>query len=152
MTPILISLAVAAILLAIAVLEAKTGRIANWLIAVLLVAFAAKAVVFPDQVNVIWQVAFAFAVLAAGFGLFVAGAFGAGAAKLSAAVALFLPLDRLGTLGLIMLAAVILGILVFGLLRSAFGAEDSDWKSMQSRIVPMSFPIGVTALCGLFLV
>ncbi|MEY1555613.1 prepilin peptidase [Yoonia sp. R2331] len=150
MTLTMIHAAVAALLVLAAIFDSKNAKIPNWLIGLFALVFIAQIILLPGSVDLIWQPVFALCVLIAGFGLFATGGFGAGAVKLMAVTALFMPLDRLGMLGLTLVAAVILSLFFFGLLRSMFGSESSSWKVLQSRIIPMAFPIAVTGIIGMF--
>ena len=141
---------VAAVLVVAAFWDAKTAKIPNWLVLGLAALFVVKLVIWPGSADILWQVGFAAAVFAGGFGLFAAGAMGAGAVKLAAATALFMPLDRLGTLGLAMIAAIIVAMIVIGFLRGTLGSEDSSWACLRKRIIPMAVPIGITGIVGLF--
>lgn len=140
---------VAAGLILAAVWDAKTAKIPNWLVLSLVVVFAAKWALDPATVS-LWQIGFAGLIFAGGFGLFVAGAMGAGAIKLATATALFMPLDRLGMLGLAFVLAVILSMIVIGAVRGAIGSDDSAWACLRKRIIPMAVPIALTGLAGLF--
>ena len=150
MSLIAISYVVAALLVVAAILDAKNAKIPNWLVGLFVVVFVGKVVLFPQSVDFAWQLVFAVCVLIGGFGLFATGGFGAGAVKLMTVTALFMPLDRLGILGLTLLAGIIVSLIVFGLLRSMFGAEDSGWKVLQKRVIPMAVPIGATGIIGMF--
>lgn len=148
MIPELMTYGVAALMVLAVFWDSKFGKIPNWLALGLVAVYAAKAVlVGPFD---IWQVVFAACVFVVGFGLFAMGAIGAGAVKLLAAVALFMPRDALGSLGLFLLIAVILSLLLFSLLRGAWGNDDSGWAVLRKRVIPMAFPIGMTGLFGLF--
>ncbi len=146
----LISYCVAALLVVAAILDCKTAKIPNWLVGVFVLLFIAKVILFPQAVDILWQLVFAVCVLLAGFGLFAMGGFGAGAVKLMAVTALFMPLDRLGTLGLILLAGIIISLFLFGFLRSLFGSEDSGWKVLTKRVIPLAVPIAATGILGMF--
>lgn len=150
MVTTLIIYAVSAVLVGIMVMEAKNGKIPNLLIGVLILLFVPLA--YLGDINVLRQVGIAFAVLISGYALFAFGAFGAGAVKLSAAVTLFLPFDALDVLGIFLVTAVIFALILFGTLRSMFGHGNQTWYVLANRVVPMSVPIGVTTICGLFLV
>ncbi len=146
-----ISYAVGALLVVAAVMDTKMSRIPNWLVLVLAALFVAKVVLFPQSVDLIWQIVFAVCVFVGGFALFAAGAFGAGAVKLAGVTALFMPLDWIGTLGLILLAGIFATGFLSGLARSMWGGEDSSWTVLAKRIIPLAIPIAVTGLAGLFL-
>ena len=151
MTLEMIHIGVMALLVVAAVWDMRMARIPNWLVLLFLPLFALKAFLFPQDVDLLWQIVFAAVVFAAGFGLFAAGAIGAGAVKLMAATALFMPMDRLGVIGLTLLAAVIGGLILFGTLRNMFGAEDASWACLRKRIIPMAVPIAVTGVTALLL-
>ena len=50
MTPMMISYAIAAVIVVAAVLDAKLGKIPNWLIGIGILVFLAKAFMFPQTV------------------------------------------------------------------------------------------------------
>ncbi len=150
MSILMISYTVAALLVVAAILDAKTAKIPNWLIGIFVLLFIAKVILYPQTVDIMWQLIFAFCVLIGGFGLFATGGFGAGAVKLMAVTALFMPLDRLGMLGLSLLAGIIISLFLFGFLRSLFGSEDSSWKVLRARVIPMAVPIAASGILGMF--
>lgn len=152
MTLTVIHAAVAAFLAVAALWDAKTAKIPNWLIYVGLGLFVIKAIFVPETIDFAWQIALAVIVFVAGFALFTTGAIGAGAVKLMSVAALFMPLDRLGVIGLTLVGAIILSLIVFGFLRTMFGHDDHGWACLQRRIIPMAVPIGITAAVGLFVV
>ena len=148
MGPEIMVWAVAAALVAAIFWDCRFGKIPNWLVLGVVALYGAKLALFGGVD--LWQLVFAGGVFVAGFGLFAVGAFGAGAVKLMAAVALFMPLDALGTLGLTLLAAIIASLVLFSVLRGMAGRDDSPWSVLRKRVIPLAFPIGLTGLVGLF--
>ena len=150
MTPDILSYAVAAMLLVAALLDCRTGRIPNWLAMIGVALFVLKLAVFPGSVAIWPQLALALGVLVGGFGLFAAGAFGAGAVKLAFVAALFMPVEHALWLLGVLVAAIIASLIVFGTLRAVFGGEESGWAVLRRRVIPLAVPIAATALVGLF--
>ncbi len=151
MTLELINYAVMAILVAAALLDARSSKIPNWLIYLLLAIFGVKAAVFPEAIDIYWQIGAAVIVFLVGLGAFAMGAFGAGAVKLSAAVMLFMPFASWLSLAAIMFGFAFAFTFIFMGVRAFFGSEDSNWACLRKRIVPLSWPIGATAFVGMFL-
>ena len=83
--------AVAAILIVAMVLEIRTGRIPNWLTALPLVVFAGLLFVADDRNPLYSQLGLAAGVFVFGLLMFGIGGMGAGAVKLMAGTALFIP-------------------------------------------------------------
>ena len=150
MTLEIITYAVCAAILVAAFLDLRFAKIPNWIVYLLLALFGVKAAIFPESVDLYWQIGVAVAVFAAGLALFAVGAIGAGAVKLGASVMLFMPLGSWGWLLGIFVAAVLAFTFLFIILQATIGGEDSKWASLRKRIVPMSWPIGTMALAGLF--
>ena len=150
MTPLMISYAVAALLVVAALLDCRTGRIPNWLAMVGVGLFVVKLALFPESVAIWPQLALAVGVLVGGFGLFAAGAFGAGAVKLAFVTALFVPVDMALWLLGVLVAAIIASLVLFGTLRALFGGEDSGWSVLRRRVIPLAVPIAMTGIVGLF--
>ena len=151
MTPDLIAYAVAALLAVAAVLDMKNARIPNWLVLAIVALFPLQWLMFPETVTPVSQLIFAVVVFVLGFGLFMTGGFGAGAVKLMAATALFLPADQpLWMLGLFF-ACVIGALILFGLARMFAGSETSGWAVLRKRVIPMAAPIAATGWIGMFL-
>ena len=143
--------AMAAVVVTAMVVEARTGKIPNWLTLIPPIMFAAVAFTAPDLGAVLWQLVFAAVVFAFGVFLVVAAGFGAGAVKLMGGVALFMPM---GNGFVILIAFVVLMLLCTFLvvqIRKAIGAEDSAWHVLSNPVVPMSLPIGLTGLLAFFL-
>jgi prepilin peptidase CpaA len=91
-----------------------TYRIPNWLTAAIALLFFPMAALtgLPFE-NVLWQCAGAVVLLAVGFGLFAAGLWGGGDAKLLAAAALWFPWPTLGLfIGYTALAGGVLAALI----------------------------------------
>lgn len=150
MTLEIISYVVAAAIVVAAALDLRVAKIPNWIIYVLVVLFAVKAYMFPEAVDLYWQLGIAVVVFVAGLVLFAFGAMGAGAVKLGAAVMLFMPLAEWGWLLGIFVGALFAFTFLFIIAQGLFGGEDSKWASLRKRVVPMSWPIGTMALAGLF--
>ena len=150
MTLELISYAVGAAILVAAFLDARVAKIPNWIIFVLLGLFAVKAVMFPETTDLYWQVGIAAAIFVFGLIMFAAGAIGAGAVKFASVLMLFMPLAQWGWLLAIFIAGLFGYTFLFIFLQGFFGDENSGWAALRKRIVPMSWPIGTTALFGLF--
>jgi prepilin peptidase CpaA len=151
MTLDILHAALVAVLLLVAFLDARSGRIPNWAIFLIVGLFAVKAYLFPGAVSLYWQAGVAVAVLIAGIGLFMLGGLGAGAVKLAVAVTLFMPLGQWHWLLATFVGSVIIFLLVFSVLRSTANVEKTHWVALKKRVIPMAFPIGTTALVGLYL-
>ncbi|MEL6681752.1 MAG: prepilin peptidase [Pseudomonadota bacterium] len=134
------------LIVAAMVIEARTGKIPNWLTLIPPVMFAIIAFTATDLTPIWWQLAFAAAVFAFGLFLFTSKVFGAGAVKLMGSVALFMPLVN-GFLVTIAFIVAMLGCTFLVVqIRKVIGSEESDWHVLANAVVPMSLPIGVTAL------
>ena len=147
----LVPYAMAAILLAAMLLEMRTGRIPNWLTLLPFVLFILLAASGADRSALAWQLGLAALVFVLGIGLFIVGGIGAGAVKLAAGLALFVPwamgLKALGSfVGLLFLTTFLVVQI-----RKGFGSEQSKWYVMSHNVLPMSLPIGLTGLAVLFL-
>lgn len=150
MTIEMIHYAVLAVLVVAAILDARSSKIPNWSIYLLLAIFGVKAAVFPDVVDLYVQIGAAAVVFIVGLGGFALGAFGAGAVKLLSATTLFLPVEHGLALAAILFGAAFVFTFLFMFLRGMFGSEDSKWASMRKRIVPLSWPIGTMTAIALF--
>lgn len=144
------SVAMAAVLIAAMVIELRTGRIPNWLTLVPLALFAVVFVLAEDRSPLLIQLALAAVVFAVGLGLFATGAIGAGAVKLIAGLALFVPLGSAFYTLLIFLAVFFVSAFLFVQVRKLIGSEQSKWHVMANAVIPLSFPICVAGLFGLF--
>ena len=143
-------IAVAAVLVATAVYDMKSGRIPNWVALVLVAIFGAFAFATMTLTGVMWQLIFAAGVFGFGLVLYVITGAGAGAIKLMAAAALFMPIDRGAALfGILILAMFALGVIVT-IINRTLRSENSNWAFLKSPIMPLSLPVGATALLGMF--
>ncbi len=144
--------AMAVLIIVAMVIEARTGKIPNWLTLIPLVLFAIVAFNAPDLTPIWWQLGFAAAVFIFGLFLFSSGAFGAGAVKLMGGVALFMPLVNGFIIAPVFIVAMLACTFLVVQLRKAIGSEDSPWHVLSKPVVPMSVPIGITALGAFFLI
>lgn len=150
MIAILIPYAVAVTLIAATLIDLRTGKIPNWLSYIFIGLFGVLVLVSPDKVALAWQ--FGFALLAFGVGLLLYAllGFGAGAVKLLFGAALFLPMEHpIKIVGLLLLT-LFLGGLIVNIVRVKFGSDDSRWKVLRERVMPMSLPVAATSLIGIF--
>ena len=150
MTLEILHFAVAAILIVAAFMDARFGRIPNWTAYGLLGLFAVQAFMFSESVDLYWQIGIAAGVFLGGLVLFAVGAIGAGAIKLGSATMLFMPLAQWGWLLAIFIGSVFGYMIIFVLVRTIFGSEESTWSVLKKRVVPMAWPIGTMGLVGLF--
>lgn len=89
----------------------------------------------------------ALAVFVLGFAAFRLRLIGGGDAKFLAAVTLFVPVQTLGTFGLVLAGALLLGVAALSAFRARPGAEGAAWRAVRPG---GDFPMGVsTALAGL---
>ncbi len=144
------SVAMAAVLIAAMVIELRTGRIPNWLTLVPLALFAVVFVLAEDRTGLLIQLALAAGVFAVGLGLFATGAIGAGAVKLIAGLVLFVPLGSAFYTLLIFLAVFFVSAFLFVQIRKLLGSEQSSWHVMANAVIPLSFPICVAGIFGMF--
>ncbi len=145
-----IPFAVAATLLAASIIDLRTGKIPNWFSYVFIVLFAVLVAVSPEKSPYIWQFAFAAAAFAMGLALYAVVGFGAGAVKLLFGAALFLPFSRTFAIFMILLVSMFFMGLIVTLMRGAFGNENSKWRVLKDRVMPMSLPVTVTSLLAMF--
>ena len=139
-----------AVLVAATLLELRTGRIPNWLTLVPVALFAVLIAVAPDRGALLPQLYLALAVFAVGLLLFAFAGFGAGAVKLMAGTALFIPIGEAWSAFLIFILTLLGVSFVIIQLRKAIGSEDSKWYVWRAAVLPMSLPIAVAGLCSLF--
>ncbi|MDX8353456.1 prepilin peptidase [Cognatiyoonia sp. IB215182] len=137
--------AMAVVIITAMVIEARTGKIPNWLTIIPVVLFAILVFVAPPE-YLWWQLAFAAAIFAFGLFLFSSRGFGAGAVKLMGGVALFMPLTNGFIIAIAFIVIMLVCTFVVVQSRRIFGSEDSAWHVMANPVVPMSLPIGLTAL------
>jgi prepilin peptidase CpaA len=141
---------VALVLITATVIDLRTGRIPNALSYAFIGLFAVLVVVSPDKSPFIWQLLFAVVTFAVGIALYALLGFGAGAVKLLAGAALFMPVGRpMAILGILLAALFLMGLVVT-LARKWFGHEDSKWKVLSARLMPLSLPVTVTSLLAMF--
>lgn len=140
----------AAVLLIAMALEIRTGRIPNWLTLVPLGLFAVVVAFSPDRAALIPQVALAAGVFVFGLVMFAIGGMGAGAVKLFAGTALFVPLSNAFYALLVFLGVFFVSSVVFVKLRKILGSEESKWHLMANNVLPLSFSIGIAGLVGMF--
>jgi len=146
----LIPLAIGAVLVAAMLLEIRTGRIPNWLTVLPFILFAVLLAVAEDRTPLYWQMGLAVAMFAFGLVLFAIGGSGAGAVKLLAGAALFVPLNKAFVTGIVFLVVFFVSSFIIVQLRKAIGSEDSSWHLMANAVLPLSFSIGTAALLGMF--
>ena len=147
----MIPLAMAAVLIAAMLLEIRTGRIPNWLTLIPFVMFAALLIIAEDRTALYWQMGLSAAMFVFGLVLFAIGGSGAGAVKLLAGTALFVPLENAFFAGIVFLVVFFVSSFIFVQLRKAVGSEDSSWHLMANAVLPLSFSIGIAGLVGMFL-
>ncbi len=89
----------------------------------------------------------ALAVFVLGFAAFRLRLIGGGDAKFLAAVMLFVPVQTLGTFGIVMAGALLLGVAALTALRAGRWAEGAAWRAIRPG---SDFPMGLSiALAGL---
>ena len=143
-------IAVAALLISAAILDLRTGRIPNWFAFVFAGLFAGMAVFTMDIASVAWQLGFATVTLVFGLAMYHLVGFGAGAVKLLACAALFVPMDRgFALFGLLIGTMFGLGLIV-GIVHRILRREDSKWAFLRKPVMPLSLPICATGLMGMF--
>jgi len=145
-----IPFAVAALLMITSIIDMRTGRIPNWVSFVFIGLFAVLVALSPDKMGYVWQVVFAAVVFGVGLALYAFVGLGAGAVKLLAAAALFLPMSRTVAITLILIASTFVLGLTVTFIRNKFGSETSSWKVMRERIMPLSLPVTATTLLAMF--
>ncbi len=142
--------AMGAVLIGAMVFEARTGRIPNWLTLVPVGLFVILLVVSADRSAMLWQLGLGAVAFAIGILLYATAGMGAGAVKLLAGVALFVPLSK-GWLALgVFVGAIFASAILIKLLRKSFASEDSEWLIFAKAVLPMSWPIGAAGLAVLF--
>ena len=143
--------AVAAVLIAATLIDMRTGKIPNWVTYALFGLFIVLVALSPDRSAYGWQLLFAGVAFAIGLLLYAMLGFGAGAVKLLFGAALFMPAEHpFKILGLLLLT-MFLGGLFVKLLRGSLGSEDSNWRVLRERVMPMSIPVAATGLIAMFL-
>ncbi|MFT4700474.1 MAG: prepilin peptidase CpaA [Yoonia sp.] len=145
-----IQYAVAAVLIGAALSDMRTGRIPNWFALIFVGLFAVMAVTSLDTAMIAWQLGFAAGTLVLGMALFQLLGFGAGAVKLLACAALFLPMDRSFALLALLLGSLFgLGLIV-GIVNRIYRDDNSPWAFLKKPVMPLSLPICATGLAGMF--
>lgn len=145
-------LGMAAILLLAVLIELRSGKIPNWLTLLPFVLFIITAATSPDPRAFGGQLVLGAVVFAAGLVLFLFAGFGAGAVKLMAGLALFIPLEQ-GYLALgIFVASLFVSTFAFIALRKIIISPDSKWHVVSKNVLPMSVPLAVTGVTILLLV
>lgn len=140
----------ALVLIAAMIIEMRTGKIPNWLTLVPFALFIVVAAMAEDRTALAWQLALAAGVFAVGLLLFAFAGFGAGAVKLMAGLALFVPLDEAFYAFLIFMATLFVGVLLVIMLRNTVGSEDSKWHMLSKNVMPMTLPIAAAGLAVFF--
>lgn len=146
----LIPYAVAATLVIATVIDMRTGKIPNWLSYIFFGLFIVLVAVSPDKAAFAWQLGFALGAFAIGLVLYALLGFGAGAVKLLFGAALFMPMEHPFKIIGLMLLTLFVGGLTVNLVRAKFGREDSNWRVLQERVMPMSLPVAATSLISIF--
>jgi len=144
------SYAVALLLVAAFVIEIRTGRIPNWLVLLLVAVFVVMFALADDRTALYWQIGMGAAMFIFGLVLFAVGGVGAGAVKLLAATALFIPPGAAIYTFLAFLVVFFVSSFIFVQIRKAFGSEDSQWHLMAKQVIPLSFSIAVAGILGMF--
>lgn len=146
----LVVYAMGAVLIGAMVVEARSGRIPNWLTLVPVALFAILLVVADDRAALLWQLGLGAAAFAFGILLYATAGMGAGAVKLLGGVALFVPLSKALMALAVFVGAIFVSAFVIKLLRKSFASEDSEWTIFAKAVLPMSWPIGAAGLAALF--
>lgn len=141
----------AAILIVAMALEVRTGRIPNWLTLLPVALFVAVAVSVADFSVLYPQLALGVGVFLFGLVLFAISGIGAGAVKLMAGLALFVPLDKALLTLAVFLAAFFVSSFIIVQVRKVIGSEESKWHMLSRGVLPMSIPIGIAGLSAFFL-
>lgn len=141
---------VAILLIAATLLDLRTGKIPNWIIYAFFALFMVQVAASPERSVFAWQLGFALGAFAIGLLLYAMLGVGAGAVKLLAAAALFLPMGYgWAMFGLLLVTLFSLGLVVT-VVQVKFGREDSKWTVLKKRVMPLSLPVTATSLLGLF--
>ncbi len=145
-----VNLAMAAILLVAMLLELRTGRIPNWLTLLPVMLFVVVAFSVETWSVLYWQFGLAVGVFVFGLVLFVFAGIGAGAVKLMAGLALFVPLDKAFLALLVFLGTFFVSAVVVVQLRKAIGSEQSAWHVLAHAVLPMTIPIAAAGFAVFF--
>jgi prepilin peptidase CpaA len=150
MIPQYMPYAMTAVLILALCIDIRTARMPNWLTLLPVVLFIVQIATSGDPSAYGWQLVQGAIVFGLGIGLFAVGGMGAGAVKLLAGTALFIPTSN----GWIALAGFLCGVFVLFpiviAIRKAIGSEDSKWAVLARQILPMSLPIAIAGLLGMF--
>ncbi|WP_333714361.1 prepilin peptidase [Yoonia sp.] len=144
--------AMAALLVAATLIELRTGRIPNWLTILPLVLFVAVLALAEDRTLLYFQAGQGAAMFVLGLVLFAIGGAGAGAVKLLAGAALFVPFAKAFYTFLIFLGLFFVCAFLFVQVRKAFGAEDSKWHFLAKQVIPLSLPIAIAGIIGMLVI
>lgn len=141
-----------AILIVAVMIDVRTARMPNWLTLLPVVLFIVQVGVSETPSAFTWQLVQGLIVFLLGIGLFAAGGIGAGAVKLMAGTALIVPTSSAfyAIFGFVGSVFVLFPIVI--MVRKAIGSDDSKWAVLSRQILPMSLPIAVAGLLGMFAV
>ena len=150
MTTLCIQIAVTAVLVSAALLDLRSGRIPNGFAFLFVGLFGILAISTMTFSGALWQIGFALLVFAIGLVMYLIAGTGAGAVKLMASAALFMPADRgFALFGLLIFLVFAIGLVV-GIIGKIFRSEDSNWKVLKEPVMPLSLPVCATAMLGMF--
>ncbi len=134
------------ILLAVGFCDFRYMRIPNVLSVLAIIVFIATAYFIPFQ-ELGLRVALSLATLVIGFIAFSLRMFGGGDIKMLAALMLFIPSHTLTLFAFVFSISLLVGIGLIVTLRTAPGARQSNWVSLQANA---KFPMGISiSLAGL---
>ena len=142
--------AMAAVLILALFIDVRTARMPNWLTLLPMLLFVVLVATSGNPAAFGWPLAQGAIVFVLGLGLFAAGGIGAGAVKLLAGTALFIPASNgwIAVAGFLCAVFVLFPIVIS--IRKAIGSEDSKWAVLARQILPMSLPIAIAGLLGMF--
>ena len=143
-------IAAATVLICAAFVDMRKGRVPNWIPLCLVGVFAVYAVTVLSLETALWHIAFGAMVFAFGLVLYFFTRAGAGAMKMMAAAALFLPMERAGALLLLFFGTMFIIGIVIAMMHKFSQFENSGWVFLSTRVIPLSLPIGATSLLGMF--
>ena len=144
--------AMAAILVAATLIELRTGRIPNWLTVLPLVLFAGVLALAEDRTPLYFQAGQGVGMFVLGLLLFAFGGAGAGAVKLLAGTALFVPFSKAFYTFVIFLGLFFVCAFLFVQVRKYFGSEDSKWHFLAKQVIPLSLPIAAAGIIGMLVI
>lgn len=140
------------VLLAVGYNDLRNMRIPNVLSILAIIIFIATAFLLPIN-EIGFRVAASLVTLVIGFIAFVFRIFGGGDIKILAALMLFIPSQTLALFAFVLSASILVGIGLVTALRTAPGAHQSNWASLQAKAkFPMGIPISVAGIVHPFLV